>query len=710
MCLFKFKKKKKSIFVVEKRSEDPTPYVIPHISVKGSYIENPYQNFVSPTLGEVEASELVSKDKVSNITIDRYTPFSKDHVYKEDEPFHEFRKVRSTKANDDKPVSSFVNEEKEPISYQDTIKENVIEITSPIKEEEKQESFETFDYHENETKVVNDTTFYKDLFDQEEEKVQEVIKEEPPITNAYVEEYPTYQNEQQTVIEEQNTSTSSDQNNKNDEMETRTIEELALLRNVHKTPSYEYYQNPSLDLLDDPDLDVINNPDWVYKNTESIDMNLKAFNIDGKVAEFTVGPTFTRYAVQLAPGVSGNKVENLSLDLQRSLEAITLRIENPIPGKPYIGIEVPNPKRRTVNLKELLNREEYLNPKKPLTFPVGLDVEGKAKYISVLDLPHGLVAGASGSGKSVFLNSLVLSLILKNTPEELRFFIIDPKQVDLQAFSKIPHLLAPIVQDPQTGIESLKWMIQEMNNRFSLFRLAHVPNLKEYKKARELNPELPNIPYIVMIIDEAGDFLMTGGNEAMNLVTMLIQKCRAAGIHMFISTQKPIAKIISTAIKSNASARFALTVASQTDSLIILDEGGAEKLLGNGDMIFSHPEGGGRFQSAFVSNEEVRKVVSYCESQAPTDFYFNPFEQERKNQGRSQAYRDDLLSDIARYVVNENKCSINAISREFGIGFNRAQDIVKALEEMGVIGQNEGTKAREVLVDYNELEDILAAL
>jgi len=704
MCFKLFKKKKKSVFVVEKRTEDITPFVIPHISVKGSYEENPYKTFVSTIHGEEQASPLVNENKVSNIAIDRYTPFSKDPIYKEDEPFHEFRKVRNTKSSDiEKPVSSLVLKDEETI-VKETIEEFKEVVETPIKEEIKEDTYQTFEYHENDREVKNDQTFYKDLFNVEEEKPIEEIKpvyEKPVYNEPIIEEHkeeikePVYHEPVQRQLEDEN---------------GRTIEELALLRNVHKSPSYDNYVMPSIDLLDEPKIENTENPEWVSQNIEKINTNLQAFNISGYVAEYTVGPTFTRYAIQLAPGVSGNKVENLSLDLQRSLEAITLRIENPIPGKPYVGIEVPNPQRRTVNLKELLNREEYLNPKKPLTFPVGLDVEGKAKYISVLDLPHGLVAGASGSGKSVFLNTLVLSLILKNSPEELRFFIIDPKQVDLQAFSKIPHLLSPIVQDPMMGIESLKWMVEEMNRRFSLFRIAHVPNLKEYKKARENDPSLPNIPYIVMIIDEAGDFLMTGGNEAMSLVTVLIQKCRASGIHMFISTQKPVAKIISTAIKSNASARFALTVASQTDSMVILDEGGAEKLLGNGDMIFSHPEGSGRYQSAYVSNEEVQEVVRYCESQASTDFYFNPFEQERRNHGRPQAYRDDLLPDIARYVVNENRFSMNAISKTFGIGFNRAQDIANALEQMGVIGSNEGTKAREVLVSYDELEEILAAL
>ena len=352
----------------------------------------------------------------------------------------------------------------------------------------------------------------------------------------------------------------------------------------------------------------------------------------------------------------------------------------------------------------------HLESTDPTLVPVGLDVEGNCKFISISSLPHGMVAGASGSGKSVFVNTVVASLIFKNTPDDVRFFFIDPKKVDLQNYSKIPHLVCPIMSEPKEGIIGIKWLLEEMERRFSIFRIAKCANLKSYREFIKRHVEFKQIPYIIAFIDEAGDFLMNGGSEAMDLVTKLIQKCRAAGIHLFFCLQKPIAKIMSTAIKSNASGRFALTVTSAMDSMIILDSTGAEKLLGRGDMIFSNNGLSGRFQSAYLSDLELGEITTFVERQCPPDFFFDPKALEKKDRNGNSLTIDDLFKDVSRYVVENKRCSINQICQDFGIGYNRANEIVRTMERFQIVEENQGTKARAILVDEMELERILAGV
>lgn len=708
--------KKKVNVVVKKRTPDITPYIIYDLDTKFDKRTEPTSGQgVSPISGNREKEEIT-------ISAESHTPVSQYDVFRDkpknntgidsDDPFPEFVKVKpkynpggTTVVIEDKveeenvePTQTPTKEETPAPSYTEEVKE----------EKREEEKAELFDYNEDEKPSSTlDRTLFSDLFGiNKEEKREPKPKREynesnlnsDPSTSLFgnePEDIPTYTEE--VNIEEK---------------EEKIIAPKPEVKEEKKVEvSYKNYKLPPLDLLPEPQITIGGNEDWNNNNIQIINQTLTNFRIDGQVKEYTEGPTFTRYAIMLGPGVPGSKIANISLDIQRSLAVPSVRIENPIPGKPYVGIEVPNKKRRTVSLKELICTEEFMKSKDPLLIPVGLDVEGKARYVSIADFPHGLIAGSSGSGKSVFLSCMLVSLLYKCSPEILRFFFIDPKQVDLSQFEGVPHLISPIVTDVKDGISSLKWLLDEMERRFSVFRpIGGITKLKEYNEYCETHKEYKKIPYIVAVIDEAADFLLNAGNEAQDLITKLVQKSRAAGIHLILAMQKPVSKILSTTIKSNTSARFAFRVTDRTDSMLMIDATGANELLGWGDMMFYLSGEIGRYQGAFISGKDSVRVKEYCQSQAPLDYMFLPSELDKKGQDGSGVELDEYFADVARYVVYEGKCSMNAISQKFSIGFNRANSIVAALEYYGIVSENQGTKARQILVTEDEIESRLQAI
>lgn len=736
-----FGKKKKKNFVVKKRTEDDTPFIIPHISLSEDLDEKKNQ-FVSPMHGTNNEDKLYYRQSNRDVSVYdafRATPLNRDDEYKE------FAKVPSKKPVQETPVQeepkdTDINVQKEDVSLnnpdnkvEDLFTENdqVVDNKNSVSIEEPITPTPSSDSEEAPSSSFEDIQDEPKLFTYDEENTDEP---DPTLSNSFFNtEYEREGTRKPREAKPQDETSSFDDEEiigapSNDEQVQEepvqeepefdenamagdsgyTFAELAIINSGHKSPSYASYKLPPLSILEQPKKDEAIDSDWINGNIEKINASLKGFRIDGQVVEYTLGPTFTRYAIMLGPGVSGSRINSIQTDLQRALESTSIRIENPIPGKAYVGIEVPNKKRRTVLIKELLDRQEFIDSADdPLKVPVGLDVEGNAKFISINKLPHALVAGASGSGKSVFLNAIITSLLFKNSPDELRFFFIDPKQVDLQAYSKIPHLLSPIVSDVKGGIASLKWLNQEMDRRFSVFRTVGCSNIFFYKKLCKENKHLRNMPFIIAVIDECGDFLMGGGNEAVTLLTKLIQLCRAAGIYIFLSTQKPVSKIFPTTVKSNAPGRFAFKVTSQTDSFVILDEGGAESLLGNGDMIFQFNSLSSRYQAAYIDDSEIQRITQYVSRQCPQDFFFKPDEIEKRGENKPGSVTDDLFYDIARFVVGEQKCSNNQISKRFGIGFNRCSEIISTLEYYNIVGKNEGTKAREILLTKEEVEIVL---
>ena len=443
-----------------------------------------------------------------------------------------------------------------------------------------------------------------------------------------------------------------------------------------------------------------------------INEQLVAFGIDGEVITYTKGPAFTRYEIMLASNVNVKKVNSISENLQMALKAMSLRILAPIPGKNTVGIEVPNEKADVVKFGDIIT-EDYLNNNKNLQIAGGKDIDGTPVYQNIIDMPHALIAGATKSGKSVCINSLLVSLLVKNSPEQLKLILVDPKMVELTFYNDLPHLATPVINDPFIATEALKWAVEEMERRYKVLALNRKRNIEDYNRARAMYPDMENLPFIVIVVDEFNDLVMQCSQEANDAIVRLAQKARAAGIHIILATQRPTVNVVSGTIKANITCRIAFKVATDQDSRIILDEQGAETLLGRGDMLIKNNGIPERVQGAYISDDEIVGVCDYiCDKYEP-DFMFTHADLKKPSSGGGMGGKKDLpsedelfLYEIAKFCVENNTCSINAIQNSFGTGFNRASRIVDILYERGIVGEKNGTKGRDVIVDSYELSRI----
>jgi len=461
----------------------------------------------------------------------------------------------------------------------------------------------------------------------------------------------------------------------------------------------------------------------VKANSITIKRTLKKFNIDVEMDAVTIGSSVTRYAIKPAEGVKLEKIVGLQTNLEYALAASPIRIEAPIPGKSLVGIEVPNKVRQTIGLASLFSSPEYTDSPKPLLIALGKGITGEAQFADVARMPHGLIAGTTGSGKSVAIHNLVISLLFRNSPDQLRFIMVDPKRVELTLYNGIPHLLTPVITDAKVVLRALKWSIKEMERRLDILSGLKVQNIATYhervyhpaKLTFEQNgsPEeerdaLPEpLPYIVVIIDELADLMSTYPKELEACIVRLAQMARAVGIHLILSTQRPSVNVITGTIKANIPTRIALNVASQIDSRTILDQAGAEKLLGKGDMLFLSNESPkpSRLQSAFVSEEEVGKVVKYLKDQESIQT-LDTINLEPGNDKADDAVfsstidndADDEIYEEARLAVIEaGRASTSYLQRRLRLGYSRAARLIDMLEERGVIGPGEGSKPRQIL-------------
>lgn len=482
-----------------------------------------------------------------------------------------------------------------------------------------------------------------------------------------------------------------------------------------KTPRIKKYYYPPIELLDRSKSTLSTDIDSVNHQRRIIDSTFQDFRIGAQVVNFTKGPTVTLFEVALNPGVNVEKVRTIARNLQMNLAVRSIRILAPIPGKPYVGIEVPNSKNEIVYFGDLLARPEFLNDGNPLNVVLGLDISGKPVYADISKMPHGLIAGATGSGKSVCINCMIVSMLYKAHPDELKMILIDPKVVEFSNYDDIPHLATPIITDPKLATASLRWAVEEMENRYQLFRHNRVRDIVTYNQLASRLPNIKKLPYIVIIIDELADLMSVASNDVEEYIRRIAQKARAAGIHLIVATQRPSTDIIKGTIKANIPTRIAFAVSSQVDSITILDKSGAEKLLGRGDMLYHDGIQERRVQGAYLSFEEIVDVTNYLREHHQANFIFSEEELKEKvlatiNQFGNDvdATQDEYFPLIAKYVVENNVASINVIQQVFSIGFNRAKKIMEALEELGVVSVGQEKKAREVLVSLDELDDILA--
>ena len=460
-----------------------------------------------------------------------------------------------------------------------------------------------------------------------------------------------------------------------------------------------------------------------YRNTAiTLQETLASFDVNVTVEDISVGPSVTLYELKPEQGVKVSKVLSLANDIKLALAASDIRIEAPIPGKSAIGIEVPNKQKHTVYLRDLFESRTFKNGNESIGFAVGKDISGKVIVSDIAKMPHVLIAGATGSGKSVCINTLIMSIIYKYSPEDVKLIMVDPKVVELSVYNGIPHLLIPVVTEPKKAASALNWAVAEMGERYKKFAATGVRDLSAYNKRideakRRGNIEgLPEkLPKIVIIIDELADLMMVANNEVEDAIVRLAQLARACGIHLVIATQRPSVNVITGIIKANIPSRIAFAVSSGTDSRTILDSNGAEKLLGKGDMLFA-PYGAAnpvRVQGAFVSDEEVSAVVDFLKNQGMQARYdeetIKQIEETEKNAagGNDISDRDELFEAAGRYIIEKDRASIGNLQRNFKIGFNRAARIMDQLANAGVVGDEAGTKRREILMNMDEFLNVL---
>lgn len=582
--------------------------------------------------------------------------------------------------------------------------ENSVSLRQPSKKKTSRNS-DKFRQIAEQTEVISDAEQLNfDLDDDEEEEEEtgdnEVLEEEDE--EAVEAKEQTKKNIKQLLGKKKQV----------EEIEEEAAEDIDL---DHSTlEEDENYEFPPVSLLNESKK---SGKDYTNRELKEIAIKLQktleSFGVDAKVTNVTRGPTVTRYELQPSVGVKVSKILRLSDDLALNLAAKSIRIEAPIPGKSAVGIEVPNKNTDTVSLREIIESDEFIDAKSKLSFSLGKGIDGNACVGDIAKMPHMLIAGSTGSGKSVCINSIIMSILYKAKPSEVKLILVDPKVVELSVYNGIPHLLIPVVTDPKKAAGALNWAVQEMENRYQLFANKGVRDIRGYNELLQNDGEEGVLPQIVIVIDELADLMMVASNEVEDSICRIAQKARAAGMHLIIATQRPSVDVITGIIKANIPSRIAFTVSSQIDSRTILDMGGAEKLLGRGDMLY-YPVGEAkpiRIQGSFVSDSEVEEVIDYIKENNEVRYNENVLESlEKANAPQVSADDEDdcdeFLTEAIELAVNMGQISASMIQRKFKVGYARAGRIVDQMEDRGIISGHQGSKPRQVLISKEEWEEM----
>ena len=658
-------KRKKKLEVPIERTADDTPFKVYEILTEAEKKKYQKQHFVSPIFGHNVKDEVVIPENVSpkkNMdTMDYFRTHPKlskdDRIRKYGTAYPEFDLVKGKNLNEVLASQQARVDKKTPIA-----ETAIIETPKDMTEE-------------SPTLPPKVTPAITEKF--------QFLKEEPIQTTelSHVDEK-----------EKEPTPTQSFQPSM----------EKAVTSNPKKDKDYVL---PPASLLKIPKDEKPDQSEFIAHKKAIIDRTFSEFQIGAHVHSHTQGPTVTRFEIVLDSGVRINKITQLQDNLKMNLSAEQIRIEAPIPGKSTVGIEVPNDQPETVHFYSIVESEVFKKATTPLTIGLGLDIDGNVIHTSIKAMPHGLLAGQTGSGKSVSINTVLISLLMRHKPSELRMMLIDPKMVELASFEDLPHLITPVITDAKAATAALKWAVDEMERRFQLFADTRVRDLDSYNVNHPQDP----LPYMVIVVDELADLMMVSSQSVEESIMRLTQKARAAGIHLLIATQRPSTDVIKGTIKSNIPTRIAFSVASHIDSQTILDASGAEKLIGKGDMLFmAHGKGKKRLQGAFIDDEDILAVTEFIRNQMPPEYLFTS--EELIDRATKTFEQDDLLLDVARFVIAQQEASINKISKTFNIGFNRAQSMVESLEAAGIVSENKGSKARDVLVDQEEATTIIKQL
>ena len=550
---------------------------------------------------------------------------------------------------------------------------------------------------------------------QEDDIATEPIKEEVS-SDIQIDSFLDKQDEKQSYPEKVITKETNKQKKEKLDENVKDVVSKEIQDGMEGQREEKEYVHPSLELLKTNSSTKLNSSDKkeLIESANKLEEILSNFGVDAKVTQVTKGPSVTRFELQPSPGVKVSKIVNLSDDIALGLAASGIRIEAPIPGKAAVGIEVPNRKQTAVFLREVLENEEFIESKKKLAFALGKDISGKCVVGDLSKMPHTLIAGATGSGKSVCINSLIISILYKYNPNEVKLLMVDPKVVELNVYNGIPHLLIPVVTDPKKAAAALNWAVNEMTKRYKLFADMGVRNMESYNELYNKGIIEQKIPYIVIIVDELADLMMVCPNDVEDYIGRLAQMARAAGMHLVIATQRPSVDVITGVIKANIPSRISFAVSSQIDSRTILDSSGAEKLLGKGDMLY-YPVGESkplRVQGCFISEEEVEQVISFIKSEQGEDTSYEEDIIEHINSAADSSSSgshdgnddvDELLNDAINIVVEFQQASTSFIQRKLRVGFNRASRIMDELEERNIISEKDGSRPRQVLVTKEQL-------
>ena len=642
-------------------------FVIPKIEEK----TKKEHTFVSPFFGTKNKDDIILPTSTLEGNINkRYDDFRKESKYDEDKKDRYKREFNILDSDDIKNImgSPAAEPTPPPASKPKTVE-------TPEVEEELIIPFGLEDSLEEEpisADELNEVFADYDTVDLDEEPVPESIKHSPVSPIAFEDE----------------------------PVEALVDEPTPVATSVKKSD----YVRPSLSLLKQTERVVSSSEEDINQMREIINMTLTNFRIGGEVIDYTHGPTVTLFEIRLDQGVMVNRINSIASNLKMNLAAIDIRIEAPIPGKQTVGIEVPNPVREIVNFGNLID-EQFVTSSKPLEIILGVNLSNERIIADINKMPHGLIAGATGSGKSVCIDTILMSLLLKASPEELKLILIDPKRVGLAAYAKVPHLATPIIHDAKVASEVLRWAVDEMERRYDKMYVLGVRDVVSYNekiKGRE-DEGYEHIPTLVIIIEEMADLMAQAGADVELSVARIAQKARAANIHLMIATQRPSVDVIKGTIKSNIPTRIAMKVSSYTDSMVILDYQGAESLLGNGDMLFVYSgDRVKRLQGAYVSEAEIDAVTSYL-TRYPQTFLLNQEQMiDSLDRSASMQEKDELFLDVAEYVIEMDYASINKIQQQFNIGYNRASSIFEQLTESGIVSPQNSKTPRKVLMTMEQ--------
>ena len=732
---------------VDDRIEEPAPPSVTGEPIEEAIETGPLETVESPDERDVPPSLIVeepSEDAKKRQTVETYERPDEEDLFVADESSEQESEQHSTDdqertlsveedilIKDDMGATDetteeilFVEEDVLPNHYEPLLtEESNVEEQRRVKEEalcekdevEEEESFDEVDAsekHEATEQKENIRPFNVVMLASDKKKWEAQRERERAMeaTRAVVEEGHSgilsdddavHLEEEQTEVDESPKFSWEDTGDETNRAEESNSPELEVVQPL-EMESDRAYHLPSLHYLA-PAAPKVEDTEWLNEQSLALEDTLRHFGIESEVKRAVQGPTVTRFELTVARGTKVNKIKNLTDDLKMALAARDIRIEAPIPGTHFIGVEIPNRTPRAVSLSEVLTSDVFNDSSSALTAAIGVDITGNAKVLDLRRMPHGLIAGATGSGKSVCINSILVSLLYKATPDELRLLLIDPKMVELAPYDGIPHLLSPVITDVKAATMALKWAVNEMEDRYERFAAFGVRNIDKYNELAQQHSE-KNMPYLLVVIDELADLMMLAPQDVEISISRIAQKARAAGIHLLIATQRPSVDVITGTIKSNIPTRIAFSVASHIDSRTILDESGAEHLLGRGDLLLV--ENGKpapvRLQGTYVSDEEIEQVVDHVRRECPTSYAFG--------QGELLAVaeleeRDPLFREACEYIASEETASVSALQRRFNIGYNRAAKMVDEMEEMGFVSESRGSKGRDVYVTEEELFD-----